>query len=101
MATRARVFPRLLYSATGYFGHSFVRPPLRHSALHVAVSLDDLLVHTHIDTAEASCRLGLTIVGGVRDAVVVPRRGRWKTVCARGADPAWSCGPSTSPLGRT
>jgi len=29
------------------------------------------------------------------------RRGRWKTVCARGADQAWSSGPSTSPLERT
>ena len=29
---------------------------------------------------------------------MVERRGRWKTVCARGAWPAWSRGPSTSPL---
>jgi len=29
---------------------------------------------------------------------VVPRRGRGKSVCARGAHRAWSCGPSTSPL---
>jgi len=29
---------------------------------------------------------------------VVPRRGRWKTVCARGADPALPCGRSASPL---
>ena len=29
------------------------------------------------------------------------RRGRWKTVCARVACPAWSSGPSTSPLGAT
>ena len=29
---------------------------------------------------------------------MVVRRGRWKTVCARGACPAWSSGPSTSPL---
>jgi len=30
---------------------------------------------------------------------VVVRRGRWKTVCARGADPALVRGRSTSPLG--
>jgi len=30
---------------------------------------------------------------------VVWLRGRWKTVCARVARPAWSRGPSTSPLG--
>src|SRR5437762_14111389 len=41
----------------------------------------------------------LTIVGGGRDAWSVWRRGRWRTVCARGADLAWSSGPSTSPLG--
>ena len=29
---------------------------------------------------------------------MVPRRGRLGTVCARGAHPAWSSGPSTSPL---
>ena len=40
----------------------------------------------------------LTIVGGVRDAPFVWRRGRLGTVCARVAWPAWSCGPSTSPL---
>src|SRR5947207_6691280 len=40
----------------------------------------------------------LTIVGGVRDAWSVWRRGRLGTVCARGAHPAWSSGPSTSPL---
>src|SRR5437762_10793855 len=28
------------------------------------------------------------------------RRGRWKTLCARGAVRAWSRGPSTSPLDR-
>src|SRR5213080_3448326 len=43
------------------------------------------------------CRL--TIVGGVREAWSVWRRGRVGTVCARGACPAWSSGPSTSPLG--
>src|SRR5438477_13024542 len=43
------------------------------------------------------CRL--TIVGGGRDAPLVWRRGRLGTVCARGAHPTWSCGPSTSPLG--
>src|SRR5437016_1912096 len=41
---------------------------------------------------------GLTIAGAVRDACVVARRGRLGTVCARGACPAWSSGPSTSPL---
>jgi hypothetical protein len=40
----------------------------------------------------------LTIVGGVRDAPVVRLRGRGKTACARVARPAWSSGPSTSPL---
>src|SRR5207244_645839 len=42
----------------------------------------------------------LTIVGGGRDAPVVSRRGRRKTVCARGACQALLCGPSTSPLDR-
>src|SRR5207237_5613520 len=41
----------------------------------------------------------LTIVGGGREALAVGRRGRLGTVCARGACPAWSSGPSTSPLG--
>src|SRR6266513_4822213 len=41
----------------------------------------------------------LTIVGGVREAWSIWRRGRLGTVCARGAHAAWSCGPSTSPLG--
>ena len=40
----------------------------------------------------------LTIVGGVRERFVVTRRGRWKTVCARGADPALLGRRSTSPL---
>jgi hypothetical protein len=40
----------------------------------------------------------LTIVGGVREPLVVTRRGRGKTVCARGACPALLGGPSTSPL---
>ena len=31
---------------------------------------------------------------------MVTRRGRWKKVCARVACPAWSSGPSTSPLER-
>ena len=35
------------------------------------------------------------------DAWSVWRRGRGKTVCARGAHPAWVSGPSTSPLDRT
>ena len=49
---------------------------------------------------DPSClRSRLTIVGGVRERVVVARRGRLGTVCARGACPTWSCGPSTSPLG--
>jgi hypothetical protein len=43
------------------------------------------------------CRL--TIVGGVRERLVVMRRGRWKKVCARGARWALLGGPSTSPLG--
>src|SRR5438045_2247897 len=41
----------------------------------------------------------LTVVGGGRDAPVLTRRGRRKTVCARGAYWASSRGPSTSPLG--
>src|SRR5437762_11638700 len=41
----------------------------------------------------------LTIVGGVRERSVVTRRGRGKTVCARGAYWALLCSPSTSPLG--
>ena len=40
----------------------------------------------------------LTIVGGVREVLLVWRRGRLGTVCARGATPALLCGPSTSPL---
>src|SRR5436190_19422681 len=40
----------------------------------------------------------LTIVGTVRDAWVVGRRGRWKTVCARVARQALLRGRSTSPL---
>src|SRR5437016_9358517 len=40
----------------------------------------------------------LTIVGGVRERSVVTRRGRGKTVCARGAYWALLCSPSTSPL---
>jgi len=41
----------------------------------------------------------LTIVGGVRERPGVTRRGRGKTVCARGAWLALLGGPSTSPLG--
>src|SRR5438270_4671969 len=41
----------------------------------------------------------LTIVGTVRDAQVVGHRGRWKRLCARGANPALLRGRSTSPLG--
>ena len=40
----------------------------------------------------------LTIVGGVRERWVATRRGRGKTVCARGARRALLRGPSTSPL---
>ena len=40
----------------------------------------------------------LTIVGGGRDAWSVWRRGSRERLWARGACPAWSCGPSTSPL---
>ena len=40
----------------------------------------------------------LTIVGGVRERWVFTRRGRRKTVCARGAWAALLRGPSTSPL---
>src|SRR5437588_11810886 len=40
----------------------------------------------------------LTIVGGVREALAVGRRGRRKRLCARVASPAWVPGPSTSPL---
>ena len=40
----------------------------------------------------------LTIVGGVRERWVVARRGRGKTVCARGACGVLLGGPSTSPL---
>ena len=40
----------------------------------------------------------LTIVGGDRERRACPRRGRWKTVCARGAWCARLGGPSTSPL---
>jgi hypothetical protein len=41
----------------------------------------------------------LTIVGGARELWSVWRRGRWKRLCARGADRALLRGPSTSPLG--
>jgi hypothetical protein len=47
--------------------------------------------------APASGRL-LTNVGGVRERPAVTRRGRGKTVCARGAYWALPGGPSTSPL---
>ena len=40
----------------------------------------------------------LTIVGGVRERLVVTRRGRRKRLCARGAWWALLGGPSTSPL---
>jgi hypothetical protein len=43
----------------------------------------------------------LTIVGGDRERLVVTRRGRGKTVCARGAWVALLGGPSTSPLERS
>src|SRR5207253_369700 len=43
----------------------------------------------------------LTIAGAGRDTWVVMRRGRWKTVCARGADLAPSRGRSASPLEAT
>src|SRR5207249_9291886 len=43
-------------------------------------------------------RCRLRIVGGVRARSVVTRRGRGKTVCARGAYWALLCSPSTSPL---
>ncbi len=46
-----------------------------------------------------SCRL--TIVGGGREAWSAWRRGRLGKVCARGACPTWSSGPSTSPLEAT
>src|SRR2546427_8162266 len=49
-------------------------------------------------TISRDSQCGLTIVGGVREQLVVTRRGRGKTVCARGADLAPSRGPSTSPL---
>jgi hypothetical protein len=42
------------------------------------------------------CRL--TIVGGVREEWSVWRRGSQEKLWARGACPAWSSGPSTSPL---
>jgi hypothetical protein len=41
----------------------------------------------------------LTIVGGVRERLVVTRRGRLGILCARGAWRAFLGGPSTSPLG--
>ena len=45
-----------------------------------------------------ACSAPLTIVGAGRDAWVVVRRGRWKTVCARVARQALLRGRSTSPL---
>lgn len=42
----------------------------------------------------------LTIVGGGREAWPARRRGSGETLWARGASPARSSGPSTSPLGR-
>jgi Domain of unknown function (DUF6429) len=44
-----------------------------------------------------ACR-HLAIVGGVRERLVVTRRGRGKTACARGAEGVLLGGPSTSPL---
>src|SRR5436190_400226 len=46
-----------------------------------------------------ACSAPLTIVGTDHDACVVRRRGRGKTVCARGADRALLRGRSTSQLG--
>src|SRR5258708_6022499 len=54
-------------------------------------------LHVHTDRRACPPRR-LTIVGVGREAWSVWRRGRGKTVCARGACPAWSSGPSTSPL---
>src|SRR5579863_1903254 len=45
---------------------------------------------------EACC---LTIVGGGREASSVWGRGTQSILRARGPCRAWSCGPSTSPLG--
>src|SRR5947207_15766084 len=53
-------------------------------------SLGDLL-HTRLPPKAAEC--ALTIVGGGREAWSVWRRGRWKTVCARGCHRALLCGP--------
>src|SRR5437667_605764 len=48
--------------------------------------------------SQAHCQWHLTIAGAGRDAPVVVRRGRPRTVCARGADQAATCGRSASPL---
>jgi hypothetical protein len=50
-------------------------------------------------TGRRLCKRRLTIVGGVREWLVVTRRESGKTVCARGAWVAPLGGPSTSPLG--
>ena len=52
-----------------------------------------------IRNASGVVRWLLTIVGGDRERLVVTRRGRGKTVCARGAHGTLLGGPSTSPLG--
>jgi len=44
------------------------------------------------------CIRRLTIVGGVRERLVVTRRRRWKRLCAHGAWVGLLGGPSTSPL---
>jgi len=54
--------------------------------------------HRKTTNVVPSSRRRLTIVGGGRDAWVVRRRGRWKTVCAGGTCRATVPGPSTSPL---
>ena len=67
---------------------------------------DSTRVVEHMYTSAEGLRAGglevqlsrLTIVGGVRERSVVTRRGRGKTVCARGAYWALLCSPLTSPL---
>src|SRR6266566_5799308 len=48
--------------------------------------------------SQAHCQWHLTIAGAGREAWVVVRHGRWKTVCARGAYRALLGGRSASPL---
>src|SRR5215472_9834042 len=57
--------------------------------------------HSHLLDGRLHLMSRRTIVGGDGERFALTRRGRWQTVCSRGADRALPGGPSTSPLGFT